>query len=150
MEQLWLEWKRFFKPLQLALERKTVYSFDHPNMFGTAAAAQRYHSILLYLGHRPHSQGGNTQSLMEELDGHFDNLVKASTNIHAALDQLAAATKEQCMRIMAALYNLAATAKIKPSPQSTPKTTNPLSTTEKCVMEKKIITLKSAVKISGR
>ena len=106
VEQLWSEWKRFFKPLQMALERdtaassdhpeyqrlpaqsiclgwqtscgtdmvgveallqappdgsgrKTAASSNHPNMFFTAAAAQRYHSILPDLFHRSHDQGGN-------------------------------------------------------------------------------------------
>ena len=33
VEQLWSEWKRFFNPLQLALERDTDASSDHPDIF---------------------------------------------------------------------------------------------------------------------
>ena len=94
-------------------------------MFGTAAAAHRYHGILPDLGHRSHSQGGNAQGIMEQLDGHFDNLVAVSTNSHAALDQLASATTEQYARITAALDNLAAASPSKPAPRYTPKNTNP-------------------------
>ena len=146
VDQLWSEWKRFFNPLQLALERKTAASYDHPGMFGTAAAAQQYHGILPELDHRYNKQGGNTQGLIDQLDGYFDNLAAASTNSHAAHEQIAAATKEQYARITAALDNLTAAANIKPSPRSTPNTTNPLSPTEKRVMEKIILTLQSAVK----
>ena len=63
VEKLWTEWKRFFNPLCLALERNTAASSDHPGMLGTAAASQRYHGILPDFGHRYHSQGGNTQGL---------------------------------------------------------------------------------------
>ena len=74
------------------MEHETAASSNHPDMFGTAAAAQRYQSILPDLGHRSHGQGGNKQDLMEHLDGHFDNLAAASTNSHMALYQLAIAT----------------------------------------------------------
>ena len=83
---------------------------------------------------------------MEELDSHFDNLTAVSTNRHAALDQLVSATREQYTRITATLDNLVAAANSKPSPRSIPRTTNPLSPTEKCVIVKIILTLKSAVK----
>ena len=144
--KLWLEWKRFFKPLQMALEHETANSSNHPDIFGTAVAAQKYHGILPDLSHFSHSQGGNTQGIMEHLDGHFDNLAAASTNSHAVLDQTAVATTEQYASITAALENLASAAPSKPSTRSTPKTTNPLSPTEKRVTEKRIITLQSAVK----
>ena len=83
---------------------------------------------------------------MEHLDGHFDNIAAASTNSHAALDQLAADTTEKYARITAALDNLAAAAHINPAPQSTPKTTSPLSPIEKRMLEKRILTLQSGVK----
>ena len=38
-DQKWAAYKEFFKPLQLALERKTAAAGDAPDMFGTAAAA---------------------------------------------------------------------------------------------------------------
>ena len=63
VEQLWSEWKRFLKPLQLALERETDDSSDHHDI-GIVAVAQQYHGILPDLGHRSHGQGGNTQGLM--------------------------------------------------------------------------------------
>ena len=129
VEQLWSDWRRFFKPVQLAMESKTDVSSDHPDMIGTVDVAQRYHGILPDFGHHSHGQGGNMQGIMEQLDGHFDNLAAASTNSHMALYQLAIATTEQYARITSALENLASAAPSKPSPQSTPKTTNPLSPT---------------------
>ena len=45
-EQKWSAWKEFFKPHQLALERETTAAGDAPEMFGTAAAAQRLHGIV--------------------------------------------------------------------------------------------------------
>ena len=68
------------------------------------------------------------------------------TNSHAELDQIAAATTKQYARITAALDNLAAAAPSKPAPRSTSKNTNSLSPTEKRVVEKRILTLQSAVK----
>ena len=146
VEHLWSECNSFFKPLQMELERKTAASSDHPDMFGTAATAQRYHGILPDLVHRPRGQGRNVQGIMEHLDGHFDNPVAASTNSHRELDQISDATTEQYARTTAALDNLAAAAPSKPAPRSTPKNTNPLSPTEQHVMEKWILTLQSAVK----
>ena len=134
VEQLWSEWKRFFNPLQMVLDRKTDASSEQPDMFDTAALAQRYHSILPDLVHLSHGQGGDAQDIMDQLDGHFDNLAAASTNSHATLDQLDAATTEQYAKIKATLDNLATDAPIKPAPRSTPKNTNPLSPTEKRVM----------------
>ena len=44
VEQLWSEWKRFFNPLQLALELQTAASSDHPEIFhrGRGAAIPRH------------------------------------------------------------------------------------------------------------
>ena len=83
---------------------------------------------------------------MDQLDGHFNNLVEASTNSHAALDQISSATTEQYANIKAALDNLAATVPRNPDPRSTPKNTNPLSSTEKRVVKKRTLILQSAVK----
>ena len=76
---------------------------------------------------------------MDQLDGHLENLAASSTNSHAALHQLVAATTEQYANIKAATPS-------KPSPRSTPKNTNPISPNEKRVMEKRILILQSAVK----
>ena len=70
-EQLWSEWKNFFKPLQLALERKTAASSDKPEMLGTVDSAQRYHGILPDLFYRSHGQGENSQDILAQLDGQF-------------------------------------------------------------------------------
>ena len=74
-------------------------------MFGTATAAQRLHGIVPGLptssGH-----GGDTQGLLELLDGQFDALVAASSTSNAALDKLAAATTQQYSEIKAALADL--------------------------------------------
>ena len=86
------------------------------------------------------------QDILEQLDGHFDNLVLAATNSHAALDQIAATTTtEQCVDIKAALENLASAATNKPAPRSKPRNTNPLPPTKKRVMEKWILILQSSV-----
>ena len=84
MEQLCSEWNRFMKPLQLVLKRKTDASSDHPEMFGTAdaAEAQRYQGILPDLIHHSQDQRGNVQGIMERLDSHFDNLTAVSNNRH--------------------------------------------------------------------
>ena len=145
-EQISLEWKRFFKPLQIALEHKTAASSDQPDMFGTAALAQRYHVILPDLVHISQGQGGDAQDTLEQLGSHFGNLASAATNSHAALDQLAAATTEQYENIKSALENLVAAAPNKPYPIATPRNTNPLSSTKKRVMEKWILILQSAIK----
>ena len=67
---------------------------------------------------------------MEQLDGHFDNMEVASTNSHAAIDQISSATTEQYAKIKSSLENLAAAPPSKPSPISTPNNTNLLSSTE--------------------
>ena len=107
---------------------------------------QRYHSILPDLVHRSHRQGGNAQYILEQLDGQFNNLASATTNNPVALDQLAAATTEQYAEIKAALDNLTVAVPSNPTPRSTPRKTNPLSLTEKRVMEKRVLILQSAVK----
>ena len=61
-------------------------------MFGTAALAHRYYSILPDLSHCYYSQVDNSQEILEHLNGHFENLASAATNSHAALEQIAAAT----------------------------------------------------------
>ena len=146
VEQLWLEWKRFFNPLQMVLDRKTDASSEQPDMFDTAALAQRYHVILPDLVHISQGQGGDAQDTLEQLGSHFGNLASAATNSHAALDQLAAATTEQYENIKSALENLVAAAPNKPYPIATPRNTNPLSSTKKRVMEKWILILQSAIK----
>ena len=76
-------------------------------MFGTAAAAQRLHGIVPGLpsasGH-----GGDTQGILELLNGQFDALTAASSISNAALDQLTAATTQQYAEIKAALTKLSA------------------------------------------
>ena len=120
-DQRWDAWKDFFKPLQLALERETAASGDAPDMFGTAAAAQRLHNI--NPGRLPavNSHGGEAQGIMEMLDGQFDALSAASSNSNDALDQLAAATTQQYADIKAALTNLAAAT---PTAAATPNTSS--------------------------
>ena len=107
----------------MVLERKTTASSDQPNMYGTTALANRYHGILPDLVHRSHGHGGNAQDILEQLDGHFDNLAPAATNSHALLDQTFAATTEQYAEIKAALDNLSSAepASLLPDPhQGTP------------------------------
>ena len=74
-----------FKPLHLALERKTAAASNASDMFRTAAVAQRLHGILPGLptasGH-----GGDAQGILEMLDGQFDALAAASSISNAALD----------------------------------------------------------------
>ena len=93
-DQRWDAWKEFFKPLQLALERETAAAGDAPDMFGTAAAAQRLHGIVPILPNASNHRG-DTQGLLDMLDGQFDALAAASSTSNAALDQLVAATTQQ-------------------------------------------------------
>ena len=62
-------------------------------MFGTTAAAQRLHGIVpglrTSIGHE-----GDTNGILELLDGQFDALAAASYNSNAALDKLSAATTQ--------------------------------------------------------
>ena len=114
-DQCWYAWKEFFKPLQMVLKRETAAAGDAPDMFGNAAAAQRLHGIMTGLpsasGH-----GGDTQGLLELLDGQFDALAAAYSTSNAALDQLAAATTQQYAEIKDALINLLATTAATPTP----------------------------------
>ena len=71
-DQKWSAWNEFFKPLQLALDRKTAAAGDAPDMFGSAAAAQRLHGIIPGFPDNGHSSG--TLRLLELLDGQFDTL----------------------------------------------------------------------------
>ena len=70
----------------------------------------------------------------------------AAPNSHAALDQMSAVTTEQYVVTKAALENLMSAAPNKPAPRATPRNTDPLPPTEKCVIEKRVLILKSAVK----
>ena len=79
-DQKWAAWKEFFKPLQLALERKTAAAGDAPDMFGTAATAQRLHGIIPGVPANVHS--GDTPGLLEILDSQFDALTAASSCRH--------------------------------------------------------------------
>ena len=84
-DQRWDTWKELFKPLKMALERKTAAAVNAPDMFGTAAAALQLHGIVPGLptasGHR-----GDTQGLLKLLDGQFDALAAESSTSNAALD----------------------------------------------------------------
>ena len=92
-DQKWAVWKKFFKPLQLALKRENAAAGDTPYIFGTAAAAQRLHGIVLGIPANGHV--GDTPGLLELLDGQFDALTAASSTSNAALDHLAAATTKE-------------------------------------------------------
>ena len=145
-DQRWDAWKEFFKPLQLALERETAASGDAPNMFGTAAAAQRLHNITPGRHPTVNNHGGDAQGIMEMLDGQFDALAAASANSNDALDQLVAATTQQYADIKSALTNLAAAT---PTAAATPNTssqtpTNPPAT--HTALEARITLLQTAVR----
>ena len=76
-------------------------------MFGTAAAAQRLHGIVPILPNASNHRG-DTQGLLEMLDGQFDALAAVSSTRNVALDQLAATTTQQYEEIKDALTNLSA------------------------------------------
>ena len=139
-DQRWDAWEEFFKPLHLALKRETAAAGDAPDMFGTAVVAQRLHGIVTGLptasGH-----GGDTQGILELLDGQFETLAVASSNSNAVLDQLAAASTKQYLEIKAALTNLAAAT---PSRNAGTRT-GPLPTDQRKI-ENRILTLQAAVK----
>ena len=138
----WDAWKEFFKTLQLALKRKTVAAGDAPDMFRTAAAAQRLHSIMPGLP-TANGHGGDTQGLLELLDGQFDALAAASSTSNAALDQLAAATTQQFLEIKAALTNLSAAT---PAPIRNSGTRTGSLPSDQRETEKRILILQAAVK----
>ena len=70
-EQLWPAWKLFFKPLYLTLERKSIAATGQPDMFGTAASAQAYYSIVM-VAPRANDVGKiEATSIMEHLNGRF-------------------------------------------------------------------------------
>ena len=147
-DQIWPEWKIFFKPLQDALERKSIAATGQPDIFGTAASAQWYHGII---PGTPISNdlGGGGQSLIEKLDNQFDALKLAATNSNSALEQLAAATTTQYAMIQTSLNNLEAatpTNTTPPAPKPAPKNVPPLPLTNIRVLENKIKLLQGAYK----
>ena len=75
-DQKWSAWNEFFKPLQLALNRKTAAAGDAPDMFGSAAAAQRLHGMIHGVPVNHH--GGGTPGLLELLDGQLMHLLRHS------------------------------------------------------------------------
>ena len=91
----------------MALDRETAAAGDAPDMFVTATATQRLHGIVPGLP-TASVHGGDTQGILELLDGQFDALVELSSTSNAALDQLAIATTQQYAEIKAAPTNLAA------------------------------------------
>lgn len=64
----------------------------------------------------PKSTEDNTDNLMAQLTGHFDNRASAAMNSDAAPEQLAAAMMDQYAKIKAALDALSATSRNKPAP----------------------------------
>ena len=150
-DQKWAAWKEFFKPLQLALKRKTSAAGNVPDMFVTAAAAQRLHSIVPCIPANGH--GGETPGLLELLDGQFNVLATASSTINAALDHLAAATTKQYAEIKAALPNLSAATAATPAVTAATPTYNRTAGTRSGSLpsdqretEKRILILQAAVK----
>ena len=111
-------------------------------MFGTAAAAQRLHAITSSLPTHDNSHGDKAQGILELLDGQFDALAAASSNITAALDQLASAITQQYSKIESALTNLTAAA--PNTPASNARANTPPTTQRK--MEKRILIFQAAVK----
>ena len=75
-DQKWSAWKEFFKPLQLVLERETAAAGDAPDMFGTAAAAQRLHGMIH--GVPVNCHGGGTPGLLELLGVQLMHLLRHS------------------------------------------------------------------------
>ena len=150
-DQKWSAWKEFFKPLQLALERKTAAAGDAPDMFVTAAAAQRLHGIIPGVPANCHS--GVTPGLLELLDGQFDALAAALSNRNADLDHLAAATTKQYAEITADLTNLSAATAATPAATAAAPTSNRMDGTRTSSLpsdqretENRIIILQAAVK----
>ena len=140
-DQKWASWKEFFKPRQLALERKTAAAGDASHMFGTAAAAQHLHGIVP--GIPANGYGGDTPGLLELLVGQFDALAAASSTSNAALDHIAAATTKQYAEIKSALTNLsAATA----TPSRTSGTRTGSLTSDQRETENRILILQASVK----
>ena len=90
---------------QLAPKCKIVVLSDWPNTFGTAGAAQRYHSINATHGFGKDAPGqpSSPDDLMAQLNNHFDNLTSAATNSNTALEQLATATTYQYTEIKVSL-----------------------------------------------
>ena len=154
-DQKWSAWKEFFKPLQLALERKTAAAGDTPDMLGTSAAAQRLIGIIP--GVPANSHGGGTPGLLDLLDGHFDTLAAALSTSNAAIDHLAAATTKQYAEITAALINLSAATAATPAVTAATPTSNRTAGTRTSSLpsnqreiEKKILILQAAVKNKWR
>ena len=87
----WAAWKEFFKPLQLALKRKTAAASDAPDIFRNAAVAQRLQGIIPGIP----ANGGETPGLMELLYSQFNALATASSTRNTALDHLSVATPKQ-------------------------------------------------------
>ena len=154
-DQIWAAWKECFKPLQMALERKTSAAVNAPNIFGTAAAEQRLHGIIPLVPANDH--GGNTPGLLELMDGQFDALAVASSTSNAALDHLAAATTKQYAEITAALKNLSTTTSATPAATATTATSNRTAGTrtgsllyDQRETEKRILILEANFKKSER
>ena len=150
-DQKWAAWKELFKPLQLALASKTAAAGDVPDMFGTAAAAQRLHRIIPVISANGH--GGDTPGLLELLDDQFDALAAASSTSNAALNHISAAATKHCAEIKSALTNLsAATAATPAATIATPTPNRPSGTRTGSLpsthrdTEKRIIILQAAVK----
>ena len=144
-DQPWGAWKEFFKPFHLALERKTDAASDAHDMFGTAAAAQRLHGIVPGLPSAS-SHGGDTQGLLEILDGYFDALAAASSARNAALDQLAATTTQQYAEIKVALTNLSTATAATSTPRRITGTRTGSLPSDQRETEKMILILQAAVK----
>ena len=150
-DQKWAAWKEFFKLLQLDLEHETATAGDAPDMFGTAAAAQRLRSIILGIPSNGH--GGDTPGLLELLDGQFDALAAASSTSNAALDHLAVATTKKYAEIKAALVNLPAATAATPDATATTPTSNRTNSTRTVSLpfdqretEKRILILQATAK----
>ena len=144
-DQRWDAWKELFKPIQLALERKTASAVDATDIFGTAAVAQRLHGIVPGLPNTS-GHGGDTHGLLELLDGQFDALMAALSTSNAALYQLAAATTQQYAEIKAVLTNLSAATDCLLSSSRNDGTRTGSLPSDQRETEKSILILQAAVK----